>query len=141
MAFLQFPLSKLTEDYKNTGGNYEFLKKSLISQTDGILDEEKLMLLEEKLSFPHEKFNKVDDMQNCTSPLEKDDYSSSLTESTISDEMMDRIKSVIVLIWGSQKIYSIKDRNIKIGLKIFKIFKIKIYFITKFVPWHGGSVG
>ena len=56
------------------------------------MDESKLSLLKKKLSFPHEKFDKIEDIQNCNVPLEKEDYRSSLTESTVSDEMMDRIR-------------------------------------------------
>jgi hypothetical protein len=84
LAFLQAPLAELCSDLKDTGHNYEILKQTYLVQTNGKFDKKKYEMVLSKSFFPYEYCQSLEQMESVKELPEREHFTSSLTEKTIS---------------------------------------------------------
>ena len=84
LAFLQAPLSELCSDLKDTGHQYDILKQTYLVKTNGKFDKQKFDMVLKKSFFPYEYCQSLEQMANVVHLPDRDKFSSSLTEKTIT---------------------------------------------------------
>ena len=87
LAFLNFSLDALVADYKLRNGSFDILRRSILCEANGVLNEKKLnVCMIGKLNFPYEKCVSAKQMKSVTKFPPKKDFYSSLREEHISNE-------------------------------------------------------
>ena len=84
MAFLPHSLDNLSTDFKNRELDYNILKQSILTKTNGKFDFEKFQLCKSKLAFPYEKCTSINYLHETKEFPEIREFKSSLTNSNIT---------------------------------------------------------